>query len=305
MFLPLAEAAAALAPRWPPAAGPGPVHQRRRCLPRSPMHLAIAAWDLHRVTGGRFLLGLGTQVRVHVEHRYGAVWGRPVAHLRDLVDAVHAVFASFQTGAPLAVHNEHYHLDYLPPLFNPGPLPWGPPPVWCGAFGPAMTRMVAGTADGLLVHPFHTERSLHELTLANVTAGLTAAGRDRADLGIGVSTLVCAGRDERELAVAEQGCRWLLAFYGSTPAYRPVLELEGAGELQPELHRLAREGRWEDMAASIDDDLLDRLCVRGAPAEVGAELTRRYGPVADRVGLTLPYDAPDDLLTEVVAATPR
>lgn len=306
VFLPLAEAAAALAPMV--AAGGRGLDLYTNvavAFPRSPMHLALAAWDLQRATGGRFALGLGTQVRAHVERRYGAVWGRPVAHLRELVEAVQAVFASFQTGSRLDVHGDYYHLDHLPPLLNPGPLPWGPPPVWCGAFGPAMTQMVAATADGLLVHPFHTERSLRELTLPNVAAGLASAGRGRGDLGIGVSVLVCAGRDEDELALAEQGCRWLLAFYGSTPAYRRVLDLEGAGDLQPELHQLARDGRWDEMAQRVDDDLLAHLCVRGIPAEVGAQLARRYADVADRVGLTLPYDAPVELLADVVAATPR
>ena len=228
-----------------------------------------------------------------------------MAHLREVVDAVHAVFAAFQEGRPLDVHGEYVRMDLLPPLFDPGPLPWGPPPVWCGAFGPAMTRMVATVADGLLVHPFHTERFLAEHTLPLVAEGLVASGRTRADVGIGASTLVCAGRDEAEQAVADEGCRWLLAFYGSTPAYRPVLDLEGRGDLQPRLQAATRDGRWDEMPALVDDELLAAICVRGTPDEVGAELVRRYDGRADRVGLTLPFAAADGLLADVVAATRR
>ncbi len=306
VFLPLAEAAAAgVAAR---GRGEGELDLYTNvaiAFPRSPMHLALAAWDLQRATEGRFVLGLGTQVRAHVERRYGATWGRPVAHLREVVDAVHAVFAAFQDGRPLDVHGEYVQMDLLPPLFDPGPLAWGPPPVWCGAFGPAMTRMVATVADGLLVHPFHTERFLVEHTLALVGEGLLRSGRSRADFGVGVSALVCAGRDEAEQEVADEGCRWLLAFYGSTPAYRPVLDLEGRGDLQPRLQAATREGRWDDMPALVDDELLHALCVRGTPDQVGAELVRRYEGRADRLGLTLPYAAGDGLLAEVVAATRR
>jgi probable F420-dependent oxidoreductase len=298
VFLPLAEAAAA-------GTGLDLYSNVAVGFPRSPMHLAVAAWDLAAATGGRFALGLGTQVRAHIERRYAATWGRPVAHLRELVQAVQAVFTAFDDGTPLDVRGEYYTMDLLPPLFRPEPLPSGPPPVWCGAFGPAMTRMVAEVADGLLVHPFQTERFVAEHTLPLVADGLAAAGRTRAELTVGVSTLVGAGRDEAELATAVAGCRWLVAFYGSTPAYRPVLDLEGYGDLQPELRRLTGEGRWDEMARLVDDELLRRICVLGSPAAVGAELARRYGGVADRVGLTLPYTVPDGLLAEVVDATPR
>jgi probable F420-dependent oxidoreductase len=271
-------------------------------FPRSPLHLAHMAWDLQQLSHGRFALGLGTQVRRHIEARYSAAWTRPVDRMREMVRAIKAIFASWQTGEPLQFEGEFFHHTYMPPLFRPQPLDVDAPPIWAGAVGPRLTRAVAEVADGLLVHPFHSEQFLHERTLVGVEAGLSASARDRDRFSLVADVIVCAGRDERELAGADAGTRTLLAFYGSTPAYAPVLELHGWSAAQPQLAGMVRAGDWAAMPSLIDDSMLRALSVRGTPDEVADELLRRYSGVADRVGFYLPYEHDDSLVTEIIAA---
>ncbi len=271
-------------------------------FPRSPTHLAHQAYDLHEASGGRFALGLGTQVRPHIERRYGATWDRPVARMRELVEATRAVLRCWQDGGRLEVHGEFYDLTLMPPTFNPGPLPFGPPPIWVGALGPRMVRMVGEVADGLLVHPFNSDRFVRQQLLPGIDEGLAAGGRDRADLTVVCETIVCAWRDDREHDVAVAGAKGLLAFYGSTPAYRPVLEAEGAGDLQPELNRLTKEGRWAELGDVIDDDLLERIAVCGEPADVARRINERFGDVADRLAFYTPYDVDPSLTAAVLDA---
>jgi probable F420-dependent oxidoreductase len=271
-------------------------------FPRSPLHLAHLAWDLQRLSQGRFALGLGTQVRRHIEARYSAEWTRPVARMREMVAAIKAIFESWQTGDALKFDGEFFHHTYMPPLFRPQPLGYDVPPIWVGAVGPRLTQAVAEVADGLLVHPFHTEEFLHDRTLPGVEEGLSASNRDRSGFSLIADVIVCCGRDERELAKADAGTRTLLAFYGSTPAYAPVLDLHGWSELQPVLAQMVREGRWEEMPTVIEPQMLAALSVRGTPVEVANELRRRYSGVADRVGFYLPYGHDDELVGEVIAA---
>jgi probable F420-dependent oxidoreductase len=271
-------------------------------FPRSPLHLAHTAWDLQRLSQGRFALGLGTQVRRHIESRYSAAWTRPVARMREMILAVKAIFNSWQKGEALNFDGEFFHHTYMPPLFRPQPLEWEPPPIWVGAVGPRLTRTVAEVADGLLVHPFHTEEFLHDRTLPGVEEGLSASHRDRNDFSLIADVIVCAGRDEREQAAADAGTKTLLAFYGSTPAYAPVLELHGWSSIQPQLAQMVRQGQWAEMPAVIDDTMLGALSVRGTPTEVANELRRRYSGVADRVGFYLPYGHDGDLVAEIIAA---
>jgi probable F420-dependent oxidoreductase len=271
-------------------------------LPRNPMQLAHLARDLHDLSGGRFALGLGSQTKAQVERRYGVPFDPPVARMRELVAALRAIFASWQDGARLDFRGDFYTHTLMPPLFNPGPSPHGAPPIWLGALGPHMTAMTAEVADGLLVMPFHTRRSLDELTRPNLERGLARAGRAATDVTVVCEAIICTGRDEAELAVAEAGARGLVAFYGATPAYRPVLEVHGWGELQTELHGLSKQGRWSEMASLVDDEVLGALAIRGTPAEVAAEVAGRYGGFADRVAVYFPYSAPDDLITDVAGA---
>lgn len=274
-------------------------------FPRSPTHLAHQAHDLHALSGGRFALGLGTQVRAHVEKRYGATWSRPVARMRELILATKEVLSAWQEGRRPDFRGDFYTITLMVPAFDPGALETGPPPIWAGALGPKMTAMVAEVADGLLIHPFNSDTFVREHTLPNVEIGLAAAGRDRSAITFVCEVIVCTWRDDAERDTAVAGTKGLLAFYGSTPAYRPVLEAEGHGNLQPELNRLSKEGRWAEMTDLIDDELLARIAVCGDPATVGQAIGARFGDVADRLGFYTPYAITPDLTAEVLAAIPR
>jgi probable F420-dependent oxidoreductase len=270
-------------------------------FPRSPMHLAYTAWDLQKLSGGRFMLGLGTQVKANIERRFSTPWSRPVARMTELVEATKAIFASWQDGERLDFRGEFYTFTLMQPTFNPGPNPFGPPPILVGALGPKLTQAVARSADGLLLHPFMTERYLLDHTLPDVATGLAAADRRPEDFAIVATTIVCTGRDEAEQAAADAGTRGLLAFYGSTPAYRPVLDAHGWGELQPELNGLSKQGRWDEMSGLIDDEMLATFAIRAEPGAVAAEIERRFGSFARRVGFYLPYTIDPGCIVEVRA----
>jgi probable F420-dependent oxidoreductase len=257
-------------------------------LPRSPLHLAHAAYDLQLLAAGRFRLGLGSQVRVHVENRYGSVWSRPAARMRETVLALRAIFDAWQHQRRLNFRGEFGKHTLMPPSFNPGPNPFGMPPIYLGALGPVMTRTAAEVADGLLVMPFHSVRHFRERTLPAVDAGLNRAGRTRGDLDIVPQVIAAVGRTEDELTAASAGVRMLLAFYGSTPAYAPVLEVEGWGELQPRLNELSKRMELDAMSELIDDRTLITLAVRGTPEACAREILARFGDVAERVCVYFP-----------------
>ena len=259
-------------------------------MPRSPMHLAHAAWDLQLMTGGRFRLGLGSQVRPHIENRYGATWSPPAARMREIVLAVKTILASWQHGTRLDFRGEHTKHTLMPPTFVPGPNPFGPPPVLLGALGPLMTRTAAEVADGLLVMPFHSHRHFRERTLPAVGEGLRRAGRERVD--IYPQAILAMGRTDEELEAATRGVRMLLAFYGSTPAYRPVLDVEGWGDLQPKLNALSKHGDVDAMQGLVSDEMIETLAVRGTPEQCADDLAQRFGDVADRVCAYFPGHDP-------------
>ncbi|WP_174562524.1 TIGR03617 family F420-dependent LLM class oxidoreductase [Nocardia acidivorans] len=269
-------------------------------FPRSPIHLAHAAYDLHALSGGRFRLGLGSQIRPHIERRYGSTWSRPVDRLGDTVAAVREILRAWQTGEQLHYRGEFWQHTLMPPNFDPGPNPHGVPPVLVGALGPRMTEMAARVADGLLVMPFNTERHFRERTLAAVDRGLAESDRP---FEIIAEAIVAMGNTERELDAARRSVRNLLAFYGSTPSYRPVLEVEGWGDLQPELNLLSKQGRWREMAGLIDDPMVDALTVSGTPAECAALIRNRYGDRISRVCCYFPgYPVTDAAIAELATA---
>jgi probable F420-dependent oxidoreductase len=269
-------------------------------FPRNAVHLAHSAWDLHMLSGGRFTLGLGAQIRTHVERRFGMDFDRPVARMQDTVEAVRAIFATWQDGVPLDHRGPYRSHTLMTPVFSPPASQWGPPPVVVGGLGPKMCAMAAEVADGLAVMPVTSERFFSEVTMAAVAEG--AARRDPAlpPLELLPELIVCTGRDEAEMETAEAGCRGLLGFYSSTPAYRPVFELEGYGEIQPAARNLTREGRWDELSELIEDPLLQKISVRGTPAEVARQIAERYGAHTERVAVYLPYGPADGLLEELV-----
>ena len=269
-------------------------------FPRNPIQLAHQAWDLQLLSKGRFTLGLGSQIRAQVEKRYGAGFERPIARMREMVGALRAIFASWETGERLDFRGEFTTHTLMPPMFNPGPHPYGLPPIALGGLGPQMVSLAAEVADGLYVMPFNTARHFRRRTLPAMEAGLARAGRSRDTLTVTGEVIVCCGRDEAELEMACLAGRWLLSFYASTPAYRPVLEVEGWEDLQPELNALSKSGRWDEMPARIDDSMLAKLAAVGSPAEVAADIVDRFGGLADRVGFTTPYLVTDDTLCELV-----
>jgi probable F420-dependent oxidoreductase len=254
-------------------------------FPRNPIHLAHQANDHQLLSSGRFILGLGTQIRAQIEKRFGADFDKPVARMTELLAALRAIFAAWNSGERLDFRGDYYRHTLMTPTFNPGPNPHGPPPIYVGALGPLLTRAVAQHADGLLVMPFGSKRFLHEHTMPRVREGLQAAGRHVDDFTVLPEIIVSAGDTDAELEAAHARTRALLAFYGSTPAYQPVLAAHGWQDLQPELNTLSKQGRWEDMGGLIDDEVLHTIAACGKPADVARQIRDRVDGVADTVCL--------------------
>lgn len=269
-------------------------------FPRSPIHLAHAAYDLQLLSGGRFRLGLGSQIQAHIEKRYGSTWSRPVERMRDTVQAVKAILHAWQTGEKLDHRGPFWQHTLMPPQFSPGPNPHGTPPILVGALGPRMTEMAARVADGVLVMPFNSARHYRERTLPAI-----AKGRDGSDRPFEIipEAIVAMGNSAEEIDAARKAVRHLLAFYGSTPAYRPVLEVEGWADLQPELNVLSKQGRWPEMAGLIDDTMVDTITVSGTPTACAALIRERFGDTASRVCCYFPgYPVSDTAIAELAAA---
>jgi probable F420-dependent oxidoreductase len=270
-------------------------------FPRSPLHLAHAAYDLQAMSRGRFSLGLGTQIQVHVEKRYGAHWDKPVAKMREWVLATKAILDHWQEGTPLRFEGEYTRHTLMPPAFNPGPNPYGIPKVLVGALGPRMNEMAAEVADGVLVMPFNSAAHFEQRTLPAIGRGLAKAGKSKSDIETTVEVIVGVGRNDEEIEKA-MAVRFLVAFYGSTPAYKPVLDVHGWGDLQPELNALSKRGEWVEMGSVISDEVLETIAVLGTPSQVSDEIFRRYGDHANRVALYFPsYDPGDDTVAELVS----
>jgi probable F420-dependent oxidoreductase len=255
---------------------------------RSPMTVAIQANDLQLLSGGRFLLGLGSQIKPHITKRYSMPWSHPARRMREFILAVRAIWKAWESGGGLRFRGEFYKHTLMPPFFDPGPNPEGNPPIILAAVGPLMTEVAGEVADGLFCHRFSTERYLREVTLPALERGAAKAGRDLAGFEIVAPGFVVAGDSADERSAGLDSAREQLGFYGSTPAYRPVLELHGWGELQDELNALARSGDWDRLASVIDDSVLEAFGIIGTPEEAVAEIKRRYGDVATRIAVPVP-----------------
>lgn len=270
---------------------------------RSPTAVALTAWDLAHRSGGRFILGLGSQVRAHIERRFGMTWaGRPVEQLRDYVAAVRAIWRSWQTEEPLRHRGPHYRLSLMSPFFSPPPLANAEIPIYLAGVGPAMCRLAGEVADGLIVHPLNSPRYLAEVVLPAVASGADHAGRPLSAVRRTGSVLVGIGEGDRE------GVREQIAFYASTPSYRPVLARHGWEEVGVRLSELARRGRWREMPALVPDPMVEAFAVVAPWSELGRRLRDRYTGLLDGVALYRPFGAVTDdaewsrLLAELRAA---
>ncbi|MBW6434647.1 TIGR03617 family F420-dependent LLM class oxidoreductase [Actinoplanes hulinensis] len=255
---------------------------------RNPMTVAVLANDLQLISEGRFRLGLGSQVRPHIERRFAMPWSRPAARMEEFVSALRAIWHSWATGERLMFRGEFYRHTLMTEFFDPGPNPFGNPGVELAAVGERMVAAAGRVADGLLVHPLTSRSYLGERIVPALRA---ARGGELDGFGIEMSAMVVLGGDEAARSRAEQAVRRQIAFYASTPAYRPVLELHGWGELADRLNVLSRRQAWAEMAAEISDDVLDCFAVSGDPATVAAGLRDRFTGTIDRISLYTPYEA--------------
>jgi probable F420-dependent oxidoreductase len=268
---------------------------------RSPMITATMANDVQLLSRGRLLLGLGSQIKPHIEKRYSMPWSHPAPRMREYILAMRNIWSCWNEGTALNFRGEFYRHTLMSPFFNPGPNPHGAPKVYLAAVGELMTEVAGEVADGLLVHPFSTERYIREVTLPALERGLAKSGRESKDFPISFSGLVATGDTDEQFADATKRVRGQIAFYGSTPAYRGVLELHGWGDLQSELNTLSKTGEWEKMGELIDDDVLHTFSVVAAPNEVGAEVRRRLNDVISRFSIYAPYALGDDARRGIVS----
>jgi probable F420-dependent oxidoreductase len=253
---------------------------------RNPMTMAYIANDLQAASSGRFILGLGSQIKAHITRRFSMPWGAPVAQMREYILALRSIWAAWNEDRPLDVRGEYYQHTLMTAMFRPEPHPYGPPRVFLAAVGPAMTRVVGELADGLITHPFTTERYLREVTLPTLGEGIRHAGRSRDDVEVTCPGFVILDDGSAGLAERIAAARRQIAFYGSTPAYRPVLALHGWGALADRLHELSVTGderRWAAMGELIGDEVLSAFAVIGTPGDAAAEVKRRYGDIVDRI----------------------
>jgi probable F420-dependent oxidoreductase len=257
---------------------------------RNPMNLANLAWGVQAISGGRFMLGLGSQVKPHIEKRFSMPWSKPAARMREMVRAIQAIFAAWEGGpegeSKLDFRGEFYRHTLMIPAFDPGPNPFGPPPIYTGGFGPMMTAVAGEVANGFFAHPFNSRESLLRNTLPALESGLSKSGRSRADLDIICATLTVTADGEEDFERVKLAARKQLAFYGSTPAYRPTLDCHGWGELHVELNRLSKAGRWDDMTGLVSDEVLETIAVVGPRDEIAGKLRARLEGIADGVSLT-------------------
>ncbi len=260
---------------------------------RNPMTVAQIGNDLQAFSKGRFILGLGSQIKPHVTKRFGMPWSAPAARMREFVLAMRAIWRCWYEGEPLAFRGEHYTHTLMTPTFVPKNNSWGPPRVVLAAVGPKMTEVVGEVADGMLVHAFTTARYLREVTHPALARGLARSGRTRADIELCYPAFVVTGRDEREWQAMRTAVAAQIGFYGSTPAYRGVLETHGWGELQGELNRLSKRGGWQAMGELISDEILSEFAIVAEPAKVADALKARFGGLVDRVLCTFSFVEPD------------
>lgn len=269
---------------------------------RNPMTLAQIAWDLQAYSKGRFILGLGSQIKPHITKRFSMPWSHPAARMREFILAMRAIWAAWNDGTKLDFRGDFYTHTLMTPFFNPGPNPHGTAKVFLAAVGEKMTEVAGEVCDGILCHGFTTERYLREVTLPALERGAAAGGRQLSDLEVSLPAFIVTGTSEEEMAASAKGVRQQIAFYGSTPAYRGVLELHGWGDLQDELNKLSKQGKWVEMGELIDDEILATFAVVAEPDEIAPEIAHRFGDVVTRVSFYAPYQSDPTTWLPVVEA---
>ena len=258
-------------------------------FPRSPFVTAQIAWDLQHFSGGRFQLGLGTQVKGHNERRYSTPWvGPPGPRLREYILCLRAIFDTFQNNTPPRFQGKYYQFTLINPFFNPAPIEHPHVPIYISAVGPYMCRLAGELCDGIRLHGFNTLKYTQEVVLPNLEAGAKKAGRSLKDIDIVGGGFIITGRNREELERLKQATRNQVAFYGSTRTYHGVLEAHGWGEIGMRLHQLSLEGKWQEMASLITDDILREFAVIGAPDEIAPQIKERWGGIVTTVSLAFP-----------------
>ncbi len=268
---------------------------------RTPMAMAYSAYDLQRLSGGRLVLGLGSQIKAHITRRYDMPWSRPAARIQEYVAALQAIWHSWQTGDALDFRGDFYQHTLMPPLFSPGALEGPAPRVWLAAVGPRMLAAAGAVADGLICHPLLSHAYLAKAVVPAVRRSRETHGRADEPFEVSVMCMVATGRTEEQLTDAVAGVRRQIGFYASTPAYRPVLEHHGWGELHLEAHALTKAGRWSELGDLVDDEVLSTFAVVGELDAVGAEMRARFAGLADRVTTSMPYDGDDRLALDLLS----
>ena len=270
-------------------------------FPRSPTVLASQAWDLQSNSHGRFVLGLGSQVKGHNERRFGIAWTAPAPRLRDYVRALRAIWRCWETGEKLDFHSEHYALTLMTPDFSPQPTGLPMVPVTLAAVGEAMLRVAGQVADGVRLHPLCSRRYLEEVCLPQIDIGRQRGGCARESFDVHGGGFVVTGPDEATVAAGMEVVRRRIGFYGSTRTYMPILALHGLQDLGLKLHRMSVAGQWNDMAAQVSDDVVRIFAACGTYRVIASAIEQRYGGVADSIDLEFPTDTPVGLRGEVLA----
>jgi probable F420-dependent oxidoreductase len=249
---------------------------------RTPMVLANIGHDLNAVSKGRFVLGIGSQIRPHITKRFSMPWSAPAARMREFILAMRAIWATWHEGKPLEFAGRFYTHTLMTPFFTPTNNEYGAPKVFLAAVGPLMTEVAGEVADGVIIHAFTTEKYLRETTLPALEKGFERAGKSRKDFEISYPVFVVTGKDDKAIEAAKVATKRQIAFYGSTPAYKPVLDSIGVGHLQSDLNSMSKQGRWEEMGHLITDDILKEFAVIGAPSTIAGQIKSRYGDLIDR-----------------------
>lgn len=256
-------------------------------FPRSPTVLAHIAWDLANASKGRFILGLGTQVKAHIERRFGMTWEAPAKKLREMILAMRAIWDSWQGDGKINFRGEFYKITLMTPFFNPGPIDYPNIPIYIAGVNEHLCRVAGELCQGFHVHPFHTAKYIREIVLPNIERGAADAHRTRADVQLSSAVFVASDETEREAVRAQ------ISFYASTPTYRTVLEAHGLGEVNQQLGALAARGKWDDMPALISDEILNQVAIIAPLDEIPARIEARYTGLLDRITFYAPF-SPDD-----------